>query len=99
LTNNCTGYSAGGSARREGVVGQRALADVVCVLGAKSQQPQYVFGDGVGGSGVVAIGVVAQEFSEPQQRAAGHGEGKFGVVDPKSSGVGAGFDVAQGTRG
>ena len=43
-------------------------------------------------------GSVPQQFSEPQQRAAGHGQGEFRVVDLEPAGVDGGLDVAQRAR-
>jgi hypothetical protein len=54
-----------GSGFGEGVVGQRALTNRVCLVGAEPEQLQNAFGDGIGGACVIAIRIVTQQFSEP----------------------------------
>ena len=44
---------------------QRSGADLVCFVGGPAEQPQDVFGDGVGGRGVVAFRFALQQIAEP----------------------------------
>lgn len=48
-------------------VGQRALADLVSLVGRQAEHAQQVLGDPVGGLGVVALAVVVQQLPEDQR--------------------------------
>jgi len=48
-------------------VGQRASADPVGLVPGDPEHAQQVFGDPIGGLGVVAVGLVVQQLSEDHQ--------------------------------
>ena len=51
------------------------------LVGGQTEQPQDIFGDGVGGFGVVAVGLIAQQIAQAEKRAARDREREFGIID------------------
>jgi len=69
--------------RRDAGSGRRQIS---CASSAgKSEQPQYVFGDSIGGRGVVPLGFVLQQLAESEESAGSHCHRQFGIVDRESS--------------
>ena len=57
-----------------------------------------VLGDGIGGGAGVPVGAQLQQVTKTQQRAGGHREGQFGILDMKAPGREGGVDIAHGSR-
>ena len=68
------------------------------VIGRHPEHDQHVFGDAVGGLGVVALRLVLQ-LTEPQQGAAGDGQREDRIVDGEPAGARRRVDVARNARG
>jgi len=62
-------------------VGQRASADPVGLVPGDPEHAQQVFGDPIGGLGVVAVGLVVQQLSEAERGARGDGQRELRVGD------------------
>ena len=75
---------------------QWATADFTSFVGRQTEQPQDVFGHGVGSFGVVPVGLVAQQVAQSEKRSAGHGQREFGILDGESPRPIGLSDVAQG---
>lgn len=76
-------------------VGEGQLDDPLGLLGGNAEQSEEVFGDLIGGLGVVAFGVVVEELAETEGSARDDGHGQLGVADGEPSGANALLDVAQ----
>jgi hypothetical protein len=68
----------------------------VCFVGGDAEHAQRVFGDVVGGLGVVAVGSVVQQLSEAERGVDDDGHRELDVVDGKASGSVSCFDIATG---